>query len=97
MSLKTLHDQVRYMLVTHPETRNSDKALIYMLLSSLYGINARTTFLDVMRNPDLPNFESIRRCRQKIQETEEDLRGETAVEHARIARQEDYIEYARGC
>ena len=44
---------------------------------------------------DLPSFESIRRARQKLQSEWEYLRADKPVEDIRIAKQEEFLEYAR--
>ena len=48
-----------------------------------------------MENTELPSFESIRRCRQKIQEEHPEYRAVKPVEDVRIKKQEEYIEYSR--
>ena len=93
-SLRTLTQKVWWCLENYPETRSSDRSLILHVYQVFYGVFT-TPFYKVMDDGDLPSFESIRRCRQKIQEEREDLRAVKPVEDVRIAKQEDYIEYAR--
>ena len=92
--LKTLTRKVWYILERYPEARSSDRKLIELLYNKFYGMWDQPLYI-VLRNGDLPSFESIRRCRQKIQEENEDMRAESPVEDVRIAKQEEYIEYAK--
>lgn len=92
--LYTINQMVWFCLEQYPETRSSDRSLILTLYSEFYGVDCQPFFRVLERN-DLPSFESIRRCRQKIQQENEDLRAVKPVEDARIAKQEEYIEYAR--
>lgn len=95
---KRLHNitqMVWHCLELYPETRSSDRSLILHVYSEFYGVFSQP-FFKVIDNTDLPSFESIRRCRQKIQEENEDLRADKPVEDVRIAKQEEYIEYAKG-
>lgn len=93
-SLRTLTQKVWWCLENYPETRSSDRSLILHVYQVFYGVFT-TPFYKVMDDGDLPSFESIRRCRQKIQEENEDLRAVKAVEDVRLAKQEEYINYAR--
>lgn len=82
------------ILKKYPETRSDDRKLFVRVYQS-YGANIAAPFCEVVTDPDLPSFESMRRARQKIQNYCEDLRAEEPVESIRIAEQEDYIEYNR--
>ena len=93
-SLRTLTQKVWWCLENYPETRSSDRSLILHVYQVFYGVFT-TPFYKVMDDGDLPSFESIRRCRQKIQEECEDLRAVKPVEDIRIAKQEEYITYSR--
>lgn len=92
-SAKKISSKVLYVMNEHPETRNSDRKLIAEIYK-MYGVSNRP-FDEVLAMKDLPKFESIRRARQKIQEEFPMLRAVPEVENARIAEQEDYIEFAR--
>ena len=98
MSRKNLYkvsDMVWQTLMIHPETRSSDRELILNLYSDFYGIFSEP-FYKVMDRTDLPSFESIRRCRQKIQAEDEELRAVPEVEDERIAQQEEWLKFVRG-
>ena len=94
--LKTLTAKVHHILTEDPECRDSDKRLIMAVLAEHYGVRATDGIKEILERDDLPNFESIRRCRQKIQEEDESLRGTRRVEAGRLEQQEAYIAYARG-
>lgn len=79
MDLK-IKDKVRVLLERCPETRDNDNLLIsdfwkaemiYNKNEVLYTLN----FLDLFARGDFTNPESIRRCRQKLQEENPALRG----------------------
>ena len=44
---------------------------------------------------NLPSFETVRRTRQKVQQTFPELAGTERVEAMRTAKEEDYKKYAR--
>jgi hypothetical protein len=93
--LNTIRDKVWHCLTLYPETRSSDRELILHLYTDFYGVFSQP-FFKVLDRDDLPSFESIRRCRQMIQAEYEHLRAVPEVEEARIAKQEEYIAFARG-
>lgn len=91
-AIKTIHNLVLEILEARPDTRASDRLLIEAVYDR-YGVVNQPFWL-VMES-DLPSFETITRCRRKIQQTREDLRAVGEVEKERIDRQLDFIEYAR--
>lgn len=92
-ALMTMHNRVLSILEAKPETRSSDRLLIEAVYDG-YGV-VNLPFWQVMES-DLPSFETITRCRRKIQQEREDLRAVDVVENERINRQLDFIEYAKG-
>ena len=92
--LRNITQMVWFILDRYPETRGDDRELIKVLYDEFYSVWSEPFYM-VMNRHDLPSFESIRRCRQKIQEENEDLRAVKEVEDKRIAAQREYIEYAR--
>lgn len=80
MSYFKLKDKVREVLIHHPETRDNDNALIAFLLMDMEFLNLKKitaeTFLHNLKNGEYGSLESIRRCRQALQEKNADLRGE---------------------
>lgn len=93
--LKTIQQKVEAILRQYPGTRNDDRELIQVYYGKYEGIDYYTPFGAVLRNKKLPSFESIRRTRQKLQETHEDLRGTEKTEQRRLDAQIDYIEYSQ--
>jgi hypothetical protein len=95
MELKTIQQKVEEILKQYPGTRDDDRELIKTLYGKYYGVDYYKPWGAVIKDKNLPSFESIRRCRQKLQEQNEDLRGSKKSEEARLAKQEEYLEYAR--
>ena len=93
--LKTLEAKVRLVLERVPRTRDDDRELTLGVWMIFYGVSATAPVKEVMRNKDLPSQESIGRCRRKIQETDESLRGTKAKEQIRMTEQLRYIEYSQ--
>lgn len=93
--LKTITAMVWWCLEYAPETRADDRKLIEILYDEFYGVWDEPFYM-VLKRKELPSFESIRRCRQKIQEEHEELRADKATEDRRLEAQKNYIDYARG-
>jgi len=70
--MKGIKGQVYQLLKKYPETRNSDKKLIirYIVEYNIGYHSKNGLFIPYSHFDDLPNFETIRRTRQKIQEPE---------------------------
>lgn len=92
--LKRMQDKVEYLMQMYPATRDDDRKLIGAVYTVFYGVDVNAPFKDILLNDKLPNFETIRRCRQKAQEENEALRGKRDKE--RIDNQKEYLEYAKG-
>tara|TARA_Y100001951_G_scaffold102529_1_gene109341 strand:+ start:950 stop:1261 length:312 start_codon:yes stop_codon:yes gene_type:complete len=71
-------DVVKRLLTNHPHLRDSDnKLLANVWFQSVIPLEeAWMDFLALIASGDLPSSESIRRCRQKLQELNPELRGE---------------------
>lgn len=92
----TIHQMVEAIMKEYPGTRDNDRELIQTLYGKYYGVDYYKPWGAVIRDRNLPSFESIRRCRQKLQEQNEELRGSKASEEARLNKQEEYLEYVEG-
>ena len=92
--LKTMEQKVRWCLTQYPATRCDDRLLIGAVYTHFYNVDSHEPFRNILLNKKLPSFESIRRTRQKIQATDEELRGDKKTEEMRLQAQVDYIEYA---
>lgn len=93
----TIHNMVLTVLSEVPETRSNDRLLISEVYNRYFDI-VNQAFWQVMEEygKDLPSFETITRCRRKIQETRPELRATPVVEKGRDDRQIDFKEYANG-
>lgn len=93
--LNTMQDKVEAMLRKHPRTRDDDRLLIGAIYTTYYDVDVRhEPFASILLNDRLPSFETIRRCRQKAQSENEELRGKKDKE--RLERQREFVEYAKG-
>lgn len=89
---------VKEVLTDYPETRNSDMAL-YLEVCRKVNPEALTlpfwSVVSALKLYKLPNFETVRRTRQKIQASCPELSGNEEVTAGRAAMEEVFREYAR--
>ena len=87
--IKNLEDKIRDILIKHPETKDNDQMLVslswfyHLGRDKVKSLSAWDLLTKLSKNK-LPNAESIRRCRQKLQETDESLRGEKYKERHKL-------------
>ena len=87
--IKNLEDKIRDLLIKHPETRDNDQMLVSLTWffhigrDKVKSLSAWDLLTKLSKNK-LPNAESIRRCRQKLQEHNEDLRGKKYEERHKL-------------
>jgi hypothetical protein len=86
-----IYDTVKDLLTYNPELRDSDKKLLWVLLTRLDITSNGGQYLTYHNFMDAPNFESVRRCRQKIQELHPELRSSKFVQDKK-----ELIERQRG-
>ena len=95
--LSKLEPVVKKVLENFEETRSDDFKLIYSVYRELDFVHTtRELFYEIMMNHDLyklPPFESITRCRRKIQKDYPELANEKTKEK-RLNATSDYIDYA---
>lgn len=95
--LYKLEDIVRYVLETYEDTRKDDFILIYRVYKEINeSAVIRELFFQVMMNHkeyNLPHFESVTRCRRKVQNKYPELANKKTKEK-RINATADYINYA---
>lgn len=91
-------------LQTSLKARNSDNYLYYMVCKAIMqagGVNIdNISFKDGLLHRDrynLPNYETVRRTRQKIQQENPMLAATDEVAAERAIREEAFREFARGC
>ena len=83
-SLNTLENMVREVLKRNPEARDDDRVLTLEIWTRIFGISPWMPVSEAMLDKELPSQESIGRCRRKIQQTDESLRGSKAKEAIRM-------------
>ena len=87
--IKNLEDKIRDILIKHPETKDNDQMrgslswFYHLGRDKVKSLSAWDLLTKLSKNK-LPNAESIRRCRQKLQETDESLRGEKYKERHKL-------------
>lgn len=100
--LKTTTEIVWDILRRCPEARNSDNVLYYHVLSEVgksNGVNVEhmsiPTFFLNLKKYGFPQFESVRRTRQKIQRNYPELAACDDVGRFRSENEKNYRDYAR--
>lgn len=96
-----LKEVVKNILIADKQTRNDNDRLVlavYIQLCFYKGIilNDRT-YSSVMINRKtwgLPSYESVTRCRRKLQEEDKTLRSDDNIQAMRELREEEYREWA---
>lgn len=97
--IKTIHDIVMEMLKEYPSTRSSDNNLYVMVCKRINPAVINKPFWEVLASINdygLPQYETVRRTRQKIQHEFPLLAGDSNVEAQRMLNQEAFVKYARG-
>ena len=95
--LKTMQQRIEFCLETYPMCRDDDNILIGTVLSIFYNVDVKhITLKETLLRSDLPNFETIRRCRQKAQEQRPELRGTRYAQKKRKDNEKRVREYVRG-
>ena len=91
MNKQRIYDLVKELLTDYPELRDSDKKLIWKVWFNLGLVvfGDQPMFIRFDNFMKAPSTESIRRCRQKIQEHFPELRGSKAVQKARAEKAEE--------
>lgn len=88
---------VKKILESQPETRNSDNLLYYRVCVKLNKQVLSLPFGEVLlhlKDYNLPQFETVRRARQKIQHEFKELAGTKNVEKTRHENEKEFREYA---
>ncbi len=87
MIKEKLKKKVRTILEKQPSTRDNDNLLIAMIWSSETKETFTDEFLKKLAYGELTSSESIRRTRQKLQEENENLRGDLYNERQRKGKE----------
>lgn len=93
---------VEITLINEPQTRNSDN-LLYLRILAVFaedkGINLKNisvaNFLENSKKMGFPNFETVRRTRQKVQAENEHLKGDRKVRKERKKNEATFRDFAR--
>lgn len=101
MQIETTTALVQEILTSNPETRNSDNLLFFLVCKKVLdpkGIDIESfsfkkLFLS-LKEYGLPQFETVRRTRQKLQEDNPELRCKESVAIERAALEETFRDFA---
>lgn len=90
-------NSVLYLLVNFPATRSDDKLLYYKLLRE-EGFSTNLTLENFLIGSGCkyPNYDSVTRCRRKLQERFPELRADAVTQNKRDEAEVDFQRYARG-
>lgn len=90
-----ISDIVKEILEKDELARKDDNYLILRVVQIMHPEEAGKAFIDVMFNAkkNKINFESIRRCRQKVQQEHPELKDKETAE-ARFEEQSEYQRFA---
>lgn len=97
--LKTTAELVKKILEERPEARNSDYVLYSIICEKTNKKVLSLPFdmvLSLLDKRKIPNFETIRRTRQKVQEEFPELKGSKKTRQARAKNEVAFREFARG-
>ena len=98
MKIKEAKAIVKHILETKPYTRNNDNDLIVEVLEFIEPGITKEPFNVVVRqchiNGRFPTLETIRRTRQKIQETSPELAPTEEVEGLRVFQEHKFFDFA---
>lgn len=90
MKILTYYDMIEGILGSNPDARDNDLRLFYYICKNKnVDIQTATAYdvLEKMRKGELPHWETVSRCRRKVQENNPGLRGGTY--NKRIAEQDN--------
>ena len=95
--MKTLKEEVKFILEKHPLTRDSDEKL-YASYLARHGVTTISVaeFFNHFNDYKVSDFESITRIRRKVVEENPSLAPSDRVKELRQERQMDFLELARG-
>ena len=97
MKIEKLEVLVKEVLESNKATREDDHLLFVEIVYKLKPEYVNSNFLYVFKNArqlGLPPFESVSRCRRKLQAEYEELKPSVEVQEARDNKEMDMFEYA---
>lgn len=99
-NIKKTNELVQRILLDYPDSRGSDDTLYKYVVEAINPDAASMPFCQVFLNRSeygLPPYESVRRSRQKIQETYPMLRASKEVEEARAENEQEVRDFVSDC
>lgn len=94
MRIKDIEPLVRSILEANPRTRNDDNFLYMKIVEAVSPELMNVPFHKAICDSRMPNYESVRRIRQKIQASDPSLAADENVEAMRMLREEEFRSYA---
>lgn len=91
-----------YILINDKQSRNSDNYLFYLVAKKILGskgididkIGFKDLFLSI-KEYGLPQYETVGRCRRKLQHDHPELSGSESVNMQRLLNQDAFSEFAK--
>lgn len=96
MKLDTLENEVEHILTTDEKTRGDDMALYFAYLCR-HDVGILKVFTDKAYRVanGISSFESVSRCRRKLQATYIELRPSDPITHVRAEEEKEFRAYAK--
>lgn len=97
-NIKKVEDVVRGIMECRPEARNSDNILYSFVISEYNPLALKQPlgeYLRYFKDLHIPRFETVARCRRKLQEKNEHLRGAEDVRRWREENETRFFNYAK--
>ena len=98
MEIIKLYDLVKKLLQEKEELRGDDDFLYCEVIKNIYPNILNLTaeqFFYKRKNYKIPSFESVSRCRRKLQEEHPELRPPKKVQEARQIQEEKFYNFAK--
>lgn len=98
-NIKRTSDLVKQILIEDETARNSDTFLYLQVCHHLNPSALEKPFWQVLsglKTYNLPNFETVRRTRQKIQADFPELASSERIKGMRAEKEQEFREFARG-
>jgi hypothetical protein len=98
MKIQKVSNIVKEILERNKATRDNDNLLYVEVIYAIKPEVVNSNFRYVLSNANflgLPPFETVSRCRRKLQKEYPELKASDKVEKIRTEKQEEYIEYSR--
>lgn len=94
--LNKLENLVIQILREDEESRNSDNRLYVMVIDSIVSNGSSMSVKDLFLNQKklgIPPFESVSRCRRRVQSDNPELRGDDDIVNARRRKETEFKDY----